>query len=98
MANSNLPGYMEIKVDTYDGDADTGELNLSYDEIEKYFLLADGDIYARMPSEFPGYGGMRLPLANVENNTVTLYYGSTTIDIYMSGGSSRAFSLTEPTP
>lgn len=94
MSTSNFPGYMEIKVEKFDSDTHTGELNLSYNEIEKYFILADGDIYARMPTEFPNYGGMRLPIANVTNNIVTIYYGSTSIDINMTGGSSKDFSLT----
>lgn len=97
MANSNLPGYMELKVESFDGDAGTGELNLSYNEIEKYFLLADGQLFIRVPSDFPIFAGIRAQITAVSSNEIVIGEADPTT-LYMTGGSSKAFSLTEPTP
>lgn len=98
MATSNLPGYMELKIESFDGDAGTGELNLSYNEIEKYFLLADGQVFLRLSNDFPLYPGMRVAVVQIESNEITVGDGGATQSLYMTGGSSKAFSLTEPTP
>lgn len=98
MANSNLPGYMEIKVEKFDGDAGTGELNLSYNEIEKYFLIGDGQVFVRVPNDFPAVPGARTSVISVESNTIVIGDSGTTKSLYMTGDSSKAFSLTEPTP
>lgn len=96
MANSNLPGYMEIKIEKFDGDAGTGEFNLSYDEIEKYFLLADGQLFIRVPNDFPSAPGSRQNVLGVATNVVTFGDSNLAVPVYMTGGSSKAFSLTEP--
>lgn len=98
MANSNLPGYMELKVESFDGDAGTGELNLSYNEIKKYFLIGDGQIFLRVPNDFPTSPGVRTQVLSVESNVITAGDSGLTASLYMTGGSSKAFSLTAPTP
>lgn len=98
MANSNLPGYMEIKVEKYDNDTGTGELNLSYDEIAKYFLEADGQVFIKMWPEAPALAGAAIALVGAEFNVLSFDSPNGLVNIYMTGGSSKAFSLTEPTP
>lgn len=96
MATSNLPGYMEIKIEKFDGDTGTGEFNLSYDEIERYFLLGDGQLFIRIPNDFPSAPGTRQNVLGVATNVIV--FGDSNLDVpaYMTGGSSKAFSLTEP--
>ena len=96
MAISNIPGYMEIKIESFDGDAGTGEFNLSYDEIERYFLLGDGQIFLRIPNDFPTAPGTRQNVLSVAANVVAFGDSNLTVPVYMTGGSSKAFSLTEP--
>lgn len=98
MAKSNFPGYMEIKFEKFDGDAGTGELNLSYNEIEKYFLIGDGQVFLRIPNDFPTAPGARTLVIAVESNTIVVGDSGSAETLYMTGGSSKAFSLTEPTP
>lgn len=98
MAKSNFPGYMELKVESFDGDARTGELNLSYNEIEKYFMIGDGQVFLRVPNDFPVGPGARTPVISVESNTIVVGDSESPETLYMTGGSSKAFSLTEPTP
>lgn len=96
MANSNLPGYMEIKIEKFDNDTATGELNLSYDEIERYFLLGDGQMFARIPNDFPSVPGSRQNVLSVSGNVMTVGDSNTSLPVYMTGGSSKAFSMVEP--
>ena len=98
MSTSNFPGYMEIKVEKFDGDTGTGEFNLSYDEIEKYFLIGDGQVILRVPNDFVMAAGARLSVLDVYSNTIDIGELSSPTSIYMTGGTSKAFSLTEPTP
>lgn len=96
MSTSNFPGYMEIKVEKFDRVTSTGELNLSYNEIERYFLLGDGQIYVRIPNDFPAVPGTRQNVLSVSGNVMTVGDSNTSLPVYMTGGSSKAFSMVEP--
>lgn len=96
MANSNFPGYMEIKIEKFDNATATGEFNLSYDEIKRYFLLGDGQMFARIPNDFPSVPGSRQNVLSVSGNVMTVGDSNTSLPVYMTGGSSKAFSMVAP--